>query len=61
MAKRRTITDCGEEGCGKCDVCKYLAFLEWASSVATEDMTIQRDADMEAYLLTKELDQAVEG
>jgi hypothetical protein len=50
MSKRRAIRDCGEEGCGECDVCKYLAFLEWAESVATDDMTIQRDADMEAYI-----------
>ena len=28
------VTDCHSEGCGECEVCKRLDFLEWASSVS---------------------------
>lgn len=46
------VTDCGEEGCGECDVCSYLDFLDWTKQVATRDFpsTIERDGRIEAYL-----------
>jgi hypothetical protein len=51
---RRSITDCGEEGCEECDVCRYLDFLEWAGCVGKPDgSVIQRDDEIEAYLRRK--------
>lgn len=47
------ITDCGQEGCGECDVCRYLAFLEEANSVAPAGSVIQRDAELDRYIAEK--------
>lgn len=46
------VSDCGEEGCGECEVCTYLNFLEWAEQVAPRDIpsTIERNAAIEAHL-----------
>lgn len=47
----RAISDCGPDGCGECDVCRYLNFIEWAGNVGKPDgSTIERNAEMEAYL-----------
>lgn len=49
--EEREITDCGDEGCAECDVCRYLDFLEWAGSVGKPDgSVIQRDEVIEAHL-----------
>ena len=40
-------TDCGEEGCGECEVCRYLDHLEHASMVGVRP---DRDPRLEAYL-----------
>lgn len=39
--------DCGVEGCGKCDTCRYLEFLEHAAAVGIQAV---REPNMEAYL-----------
>ncbi len=46
------ITDCGQEGCGECDVCTYLDFLEWCGQVRPSNFpsTIERNAAIEAHL-----------
>lgn len=49
-AENRSFTDCVQDGCGQCDVCKYLAFLEWAEAAAPPEAFIQRDAAMDNYL-----------
>lgn len=41
--------DCKNEGCGKCQVCRYLDFLDWCSNVGGGG-TIQRNQKLEAYL-----------
>ena len=47
------FSDCGPDGCGECDVCRYLDFLEWAGAVGKPDgSTIQRNEPLEAYLRT---------
>lgn len=47
-----TVSDCGDEGCGECDVCTYLNFLEWAGQVVPRDVpsTIERNIAIEAHL-----------
>lgn len=51
IAKGPAITDCGDEGCEECDVCRYLNFLEWAGSVGKPDgSTIEHNAAMDEYL-----------
>lgn len=45
--------DCVDEGCGDCEICKYLEFLDWASSVAPLGSTIQRNEKLDNYLLKK--------
>ena len=47
------FSDCGSDGCGVCEVCIYLAFIEWASSVDCEGATIERNPEMEKYLKDK--------
>lgn len=47
----KEVTDCGEEGCGECDVCTYLVFLEWCGQVAGGiPHIIDRNAAIEAHL-----------
>ena len=46
--------DCLGEGCGECEVCKYLSFLDWASEVAPSGSTIERNPKIEKYLKEKE-------
>lgn len=50
-----TITDCGDEGCEECDVCRYLNFLEWSGQVAPSDIpsTVARNEIIEAHLDAK--------
>jgi hypothetical protein len=49
MAK--VISDCAQDGCGECDVCTYLDFLEHASMVAPRgESTIEHNAEIEAHL-----------
>lgn len=52
MKLTQAVSDCGEDGCGECDVCQYLHWLEWAGSVAPRDFpsTVKRDAEIEAHL-----------
>lgn len=33
------ITDCDGKGCGKCDVCRYLNFVEWGRAVGAWGIT----------------------
>lgn len=45
---KTAITDCGQDGCGKCDVRRYLNHLEWAAAVTPKscsDMTFVVDRD----------------
>jgi hypothetical protein len=45
------ISDCGADGCGECDVCRYLDFLEWCGQVSSGvPHTIERNAAIEAHL-----------
>ncbi len=46
------VSDCGHEGCGECDVCGYLNFLEMVAQVAPrgEPSTVERSAEIEAHL-----------
>lgn len=47
----KDVTDCGDEGCGECDVCTYLDFLEWCGQVGSGvPSVIERDGNIEAYL-----------
>jgi hypothetical protein len=46
----KAITDCGADGCGECDVCRYLDSLEWCGQVASGGDTIQRNPAIEAHL-----------
>jgi hypothetical protein len=49
MARRKK--DCGDEGCGECQVCRYLNFLEWAGQVGGGvDSKIERNAELDAYI-----------
>lgn len=45
----KPLTDCGEEGCGQCDVCRYLNFLEWCGQVSSGG-TIERNPEIEKHL-----------
>ena len=46
------ITDCKDDGCGKCQVCKYLDFIEMAENTGgnREGNTIQRNPEIEKHL-----------
>ncbi len=46
--------DCFDFGCGECEVCRYLAFLEYAQSVAPSGSTIERNKKIENYLKLKD-------
>jgi predicted RNA-binding Zn-ribbon protein involved in translation (DUF1610 family) len=47
----RRISDCGNDACGKCAVCRYLDHLEHAFACApVGESTIGRDAKIETYL-----------
>lgn len=37
-AWRRSMMDCGEDGCGECRVCRYYEFKEYVSMVAPRDV-----------------------
>lgn len=46
---------CKGDGCGECQMCRYLDFLEWAGQVSGGvPSTIQRNAKLDA-VLAKEL------
>ena len=43
--------DCGDEGCGECQMCRYLNFLEWAGQVSGGvPSVIQRNPKLDAIL-----------
>lgn len=48
--KKEILFDCKQEGCGKCRVCKYLDFKEYAESVAPPGSYISSDREIETYL-----------
>ena len=48
----KPITDCDGDGCGECDVCNYLDFLEWVRSVGGGG-TIERNERIEFHLKAK--------
>lgn len=53
MTERKiSVSDCVDEGCGECDVCRYLNFLEWCGQVAPRDVPskIDRNVAIEAHL-----------
>ena len=51
---RRRITDCETDGCGECDVCKRLNFLEWGGQVASRvPHSIEQDKELDAYIKEK--------
>lgn len=48
---KRPVSDCGDDGCGECDVCRYLHFLEWASSASGGVASyIQRHTRIERHI-----------
>lgn len=48
------FTDCGTDGCGECDVCKRLDFLEWCGQVAGGvPHTIEAAPELDAYIEQK--------
>lgn len=50
MTKRRRL-DCKDQGCGECQMCRYLDFLEWAGQVAgSVPSTVQRNPKLDAIL-----------
>lgn len=49
-AMSRDITDCDGDGCGECDVCEYLDFIEYAEAVAPPGSRIIRDREIEKIL-----------
>ena len=44
------ITNCDGDGCGECDVCRYLEFLDWAQGCAPPESSIQRNPVIEALI-----------
>lgn len=44
----RSQVSCGDWGCGECQVCRYLAFREWAGGCAPPGSTIYRNKTLEA-------------
>ena len=44
------VEDTLPNGCEKCHVCKYLDFLDYASSVAPSGSVIERDSFIDKYL-----------
>lgn len=43
--------DCNGDGCGECQMCRYLDFLEWAGQVSGGvPSVIQRNAKLDAIL-----------
>lgn len=47
--------DCFDEDCGKCSICEYLAFIEYAEGCAPGGSTIERNPVIENYLKEKPL------
>lgn len=46
--------DCGDEGCGRCRVCRRLAFHEYVSAVAPRDIPCRVVAnDVDVYIRRK--------
>lgn len=52
--ERERRFDCFDEGCGECEVCRYLNFREWAEGCAPAGSTIERNERIETYLKDKE-------
>ncbi|KKN90028.1 hypothetical protein LCGC14_0231400 [marine sediment metagenome] len=43
--------DCKGDGCGECQVCRYLDYLDWVESVAFDGpKSIERSPKIDAYL-----------
>jgi len=46
--------DCKGDGCGECQMCRYLDFLEWAGQVSGGvPSVIERNAKLDAILARK--------
>lgn len=52
MAISTKVSDCKDDGCGECDVCRYLSHLEHAAAVAPRDIPsiVERDKRIEEHL-----------
>ena len=45
------ISDCGGDGCGDCDVCRYLNHLEFAAACAPPgESSVEHDDAIERHL-----------
>ena len=47
------FTDCDGDGCGECDVCKYLSYHEWVDSVAPAGSSRERNPELDKYIKEK--------
>jgi hypothetical protein len=46
--------DCGDDGCGECQMCRYLNFLEWAGQVSGGvPSVIQRNEKLDARIAAR--------
>lgn len=48
--KQIRIFDCEDEGCGICEVCRYLDHLDRAEACASPGDTIERNTKIEQHL-----------
>jgi hypothetical protein len=49
-----SFTDCGGDGCGECDVCRRLDFLEWVGQVSGGVAhTIEPAPELDKYIERK--------
>lgn len=44
------VFDCFNEGCGECEICEYLDFLDKASSTAPDGSTIEYNEKLDDYI-----------
>ena len=52
--KEKKKYDCGNEGCGECEICEYLDFLEYTEAVGKPSGTIiERHEKNDKYLYEK--------
>ena len=52
----KKITDCNGDGCGECDVCRHLFYIDWVRAVRIEGSTVERGgrfAEIEQYVAQK--------
>lgn len=51
MKDEAPVTDCGDEGCGECEVCERMNFLEWVGQVAGGiPQSIERNNRVDRYI-----------